>query len=127
MHEGGGKLSASPQTLRLTPPLLVIGTDVPMLSQSFVPPLCPDPLCLEENEMTQITQDVDPWLDLAEQAAYAKHCKSFMSREIRAGRLRAVAPGTGTVRRRWLARRSWVDKWLENASTSEAAAGEGKD
>ncbi len=58
----------------------------------------------------------DPWLTLGGMAAYVKRSKSFISREIRAGNLRAVSPGTGTVRRRWLARRSWVDAWLESSS-----------
>jgi hypothetical protein len=61
------------------------------------------------------------WLTLCQMAEYAGFSKSFISREIRLGKLKAVAKGEGQERHRWRARREWVDQWLEGSSAPPAA------
>lgn len=67
-----------------------------------------------QHQDPQLATMNDPWLTLAEIARYTKRSKSLISKHIRSGALRGVAPGEGRERRHWLSRRSWIDAWLEN-------------
>ncbi len=51
-----------------------------------------------------------PWLTLREAACYAKRGARFLSREVRAGRLKAARiGGRGEI----LTRAEWLDDWIE--------------
>jgi excisionase family DNA binding protein len=52
-----------------------------------------------------------PWLTTKEAAAYLKHGRRFLLREIHAGRLRAAIVGG---RREVLTRAEWCDAWVQD-------------
>lgn len=60
----------------------------------------------------------DPWMTLAEIAEYSRHSVRVVADAVADETLRTVKP-----RGKRLARRSWVDAWLEGTSAATTAGG----